>query len=130
MVNAGDLVRASDFLDTGWIDRDAELASGYSSLDSLASRRIGNVVYWRGRIRADTNWGSAFSANNVFDDVGSMWTPDINCHQLQASGQTVDEFFRVLLRTDGAMQVRNSGTNSTEDLYLYMSYVVDNPSTI
>lgn len=128
---AGGLVDIGDFADTGWVNRAADLESGFSELDSLDSRRIGNVVYWRGRIEPDTDWGAAQSNNNVFADVGSMWTPDQNHGELSpASTNDFSDYFRVVLTSSGTMQVRFTAASQNNPVFITLRYIVDSPFTL
>lgn len=130
MPNAGDLIRASDIpADTGWVNRAAELESGYTEELDISSRRIGNVVYWRGRVDVTTNWGSAFTNNRIITDIGDEWTPDEFVVEVMASGAAgTDEWFRVAIGDTGTFDVRPQQSTSSSSVYLTLAYIVDNPA--
>lgn len=115
-------------LDTGWISRAADLASGVSEDLSFDSRRIGRTVYWRGRVEPDTNWGAAFSNTSLIADVGDAWTPAVPFVEVMSSGDaTEDEWFRLLVNSNGNMALRPQQASSPSSVYITASYVVDNP---
>lgn len=110
--------------DTGWVDRSSDLNAGFSAGGALESRRIGFVVYWRGRIDIDTDWGTAFSAHTVISDMGAEWTPGFPDAEVNASGAaTSDTYFRVLANSTGVLQVRCSTASHTGSVYMTHHYL-------
>lgn len=109
---------------SAWTSVAPWLASGYTS-NGLQVRKLGDMVWWRGRLGTTTNWGSTANATNtVATGIPAEYCPAVEMGWLNTAVlNSAGLVFQVRITSTGTMTVRSSLATRTEDIFANWCYL-------
>jgi hypothetical protein len=111
-------------LDTQWVSVSA--APGFTS--NLEIRRIGNVVFYKGTLLPNTNWGNANSLQQpvAANAIPAQFRPPESLIYVGGTGATTAAtVFRVAVQSNGGVQVRCSTAAHTNSVSVNVSFLAN-----
>jgi hypothetical protein len=110
---------------SSWVAATPWLNSGFVS-NGLQVRTFGALVFWRGRLGPNVDWGAANSTNAAMSGIPPEYSPSVEMGWVATPNlNSASLRMQVRITAAGALTVRADLASRTEQVFINMCYLAN-----
>lgn len=108
-----------------WTAATPWLNNGFVS-NGLQVRTFGALVFWRGRLGPNTDWGAANATNTALSGIPAQYCPSVEMGWIVTPAlNSAGLIFQARITSGGTFTVRSSLASRTEQIFVNMCYLAN-----